>query len=75
MSRYTKTTKEGKTLIYGWDHALGYFYEIWNPEKRGFPEKDRCSIFGMPKYEMVDVMSANEVNSSHIQKLALDLPF
>lgn len=76
MSRYSKKTEE-KTLIYGWDHALGYFYEVWenSREEDAPPLKDRCSMFGMRRDEMAEVLTEFKANRNHLQKLALDLPF
>lgn len=77
MSRYTKKLENNRTLIYGWDHALGYFYDLC--ENYGTKEekflKERCSMFGMKRSEMAEILVENKADSSHIQKLALDLPF
>lgn len=82
MSRYiaTKKTEDPeKTLVYGWDHALGYFYELW--ENYGEEEteqclKDRCSfLHRMPNSEMIEVMEEFKVPESRIVKIALDVPF
>ena len=77
MSRYTKTLPDNSTLVYGHDHALGYFYEIWEDfkDEDARPQKDRCSMFGMKQDEFAEVLIESKVNKNHIQKLALDLPF
>jgi hypothetical protein len=77
MSRYTKQLPEEKRLVYGWDHALGYFYEIWDltSDPDSPPLKDRCSMFGMSRNEMAEVLIESKANRDHIQKLALDVPF
>lgn len=76
MSRYTKKLDSGNTIVYGWDHALGYFYDVW--ENYGTKEekciKERCSLFGMSKGELLDAISEIKANPSFIQALALDLP-
>ena len=76
MSRYTKKLDSGQTIIYGWDHALGYFYDVW--ENYGTKEekciKERCSLFGMAKSELVDAISEIKANPNFMQALALDLP-
>jgi len=78
MSRYTKKLDNGQTVTYGWDHALGYFYDIW--ENYGKVDekciKDRCSLFGMSKLELLDAIGEikAEANPDFFQKLALDLP-
>ena len=30
MSRYVVDLEENKEFVYGFDHALGYFYELWD---------------------------------------------
>lgn len=76
MSRYTKKLDSGNTIVYGWDHALGYFYDVW--ENYGTKEekciKERCSLFGMPKGELLDAISEIKANPGFMQSLALDLP-
>jgi hypothetical protein len=76
MSRYTKKLDSGQTIAYGWDHALGYFYDVW--ENYGTKEekciKQRCSLFGMPKNELADAISEIKANPNFMQALALDLP-
>jgi hypothetical protein len=76
MSRYQKTT-ETETLVYGYDHALGYFYELWenyNTEEEKC-KVDKCSIFGMKKSEMAQIMTEKKVKKSHLMAIALDIPF
>ena len=77
MSRYIKEAPD-KTMIYGWDHALGYFYEEWVTstmnEDEATPFSDRCSMFGMPKHELIEKMHQYRVKESHLEAIALDLP-
>jgi len=76
MSRYTKKLESGNTIVYGWDHALGYFYDIW--ENYGTKDerciKERCSLFGMAKGELLEELSEIKANPNFMQALALDLP-
>ena len=49
MSRYTiKNEKENRSLTYGWDHALGYFYDITdltkNEDDSGFLIEEKSSF-------------------------------
>ena len=75
MSRYNKTHQDQR-IVYGFDHALGYFYEVWkNQPNVKFPDVDRCSMFGMPRSEMADALQMFDVNKEHIIAVALDLPF
>lgn len=77
MSRYVKEAPD-KTMVYGWDHALGYFYEEWVTstmnEKKAIPFSDRCSLFGMPRHELMEKMHQYRVSGSHLEGVALDLP-
>lgn len=76
MSRYTKKLEDGKTLVYGTDHALGYFYEIWPKDKKiEHPEKDRCTMFGMPYSEMESVLEHFNVNKIHLESVKNKLAF
>lgn len=82
MSRYIATKElesRERTLVYGWDHALGFFYEIWEDygeEETEICLKDRCSfLHKMPNSEMMEVMQEFKVPKSRIIKIALDLPF
>lgn len=79
MSRYSKELGNVK-LIYGFDHALGYWYEKRDLTKQDnefendlIEEKD--SFSGLRKAEMVEVMEEFKVPEEHIMKAAMDLPF
>jgi hypothetical protein len=78
MSRYIKKLEDGKVIVYGWDRALGYFYDMW--ENYGNKEeqciKERCSLFGMPKSELIEALSEAKAKSpaKFFKNLALDLP-
>jgi hypothetical protein len=80
MSRYTVQFEGSKEFVYGDDHALGYFYEIWD-YTRG-KEDHECIVaensvaFGrMTKNEMLSVMRQNRANPAHIEKVVMDIPF
>lgn len=77
MSRYTKAAAD-KTFVYGFDHALGYFYEEW----LNFGQTDEVllsdtsSLFGkLSRSEMLDKMHQYRVPGNHIDLVAKDLPF
>lgn len=76
MSRYTKAMDNGSTIVYGWDHALGYFYDVWENynTKEEKCIKNRCSLFGMPKFELLEALGEIKANPGFMQSLALDLP-
>ena len=91
MSRYTKELDGNRTLAYGYDHAVGYFYDIFDNS----PEIDTDveghleggdSLFGCTKNssptgqpfgngKMLEVLTNHGVDEDHIQAVALDLPF
>ena len=70
MSRYVKNAID-KTIIYGKDHALGYFYEEWITSQMdnedSVPFTDRCQMFGMKKEEMLDKLRQYRCKKSHIE--------
>jgi hypothetical protein len=76
MSRYTKRAAD-KLLVYGHDHALGFFYEEWlQPEgEDDRPIADRCQQFGMPIQEMVDKMIQYRTPLWHREATIAKKPF
>ena len=80
MSRYVVKLEEQKEFVYGWDHALGYFYEVWDnslgDEEADCIVEDKNSLFNkMSKGQMVETMEKYGAKVEHIKKAALDLPF
>lgn len=80
MSRYSVDLGESKKFIYGWDHALGYFYELWDDslsdEDSECLIKDRSSFLDkMTSSEMVEAMISNRASQDHIDMVLMDLPF
>jgi hypothetical protein len=80
MSRYIVKLEGQKEFIYGWDHALGYFYELWDNSISD--EEELCILFekssvfdNMTKVEMLEQMEKYGVEESHIELVAVDLPF
>ena len=79
MSRFTQTLGD-KTLIYGLDHALGYFYEVWDNEDlellnkcdehtEVYPEAliDKDQLFNdLDELELVDVLTQFGADRNHI---------
>lgn len=80
MSRYVIDLGENKEFVYGWDHALGYFYELWD---NSLDEEDELRIIADKSYfltklskgEMIEAMEKYNAKKEHIMKMALDLPF
>jgi len=81
MSRYVVDLGENKEFVYGWDHALGYFYELWDNSLEGDEDELRIlkdeSYFltKLSKGDMVEAMEKYKADKSHIMKMTLDLPF
>ena len=80
MSRFSVKLQNNKEFIYGFDHALGYFYEIWvynlskNPDHCLVEDKSRF-FDKLSKNDMTGTMSKFGAHPSHIELVALDLPF
>lgn len=80
MSRYTIKLEEQKEFVYGFDHAIGYFYEVWD-YKRGKEDhecivEDKSYMFNkLSKSEMIEMMKNYKANPKHIDLFAMDLPF
>jgi hypothetical protein len=80
MSRYTKKLDNGKEVAYGWDHATGYFFQVFDVEDEDNKEDEyllinECSMFTkMGNGKMIELMSVYELPESHIERVAMDLP-
>lgn len=80
MSRYVVNLEGTKKFVYGWDHALGYFYELWDESLGKEDEEclleDKCSFINrMKNSEMLEAMESNGASIEHIEMVARDLPF
>lgn len=90
MSRYIKKLEGNKELAYGHDHAVGYFYDIFDnsPEIDNEHEahvEGADSLFGYSKGpnagkpfnrgQMAEVLIENKADINHINAVALDLTF
>ena len=77
MSRYTKTATD-KTLIYGHDHALGYFYEEWlnyGGEEEALLRESSVFLNRLSRTEFLEKLHQYRVREDHILLVAGDLPF
>jgi hypothetical protein len=80
MSRYVVDLGENKEFVYGWDHALGYFYELWD---NSLGEEDYEKIVEDKSYflnklsreDMLEAMSKYKADEFHIMKMVLNTPF
>lgn len=80
MSRYVKKIDENREFVYGYDHALGYFYEIWDysrgKEDHEFLIEDKCYMINrLTRNQMLEKMNEYKAKKQHIKMVALDLPF
>lgn len=80
MSRYVVKLENQEEFVYGFDHAIGYFYELWD-YKRGKEDhecivEDQSYMFNkLSKSKMLEVMENYKANPVHIERFAMDLPF
>jgi hypothetical protein len=78
MSRYTKDLGYGKAVCYGFDHALGYFIDVFGaPDDEGMSQlevEESSVITGMSNGKMMELMIEYELPQEHIEKVGLDLP-
>jgi len=80
MSRYVVDLEENKEFVYGWDHALGYFYELWDhslgeEDYEKLVEDKSYFLNKLSKGDMLEAMEKYGANKDHLEKLAMDLPF
>lgn len=65
------------TLAYGFDHAAGYFYQIYAVDE-AIPVESKDSFFdGLSRGELLERLDALEIvlPDAHRAAIALDLPF
>ncbi len=80
MSRYVVELEGNREFVYGYDHALLYFYELWDnnlgDEDAECLVLDKSGLFDkLNKEEMLEMMSKYNANKEHIFLVAMDLPF
>jgi hypothetical protein len=79
MSRYS-IKKDNKQLVYGFDHALGYFYDITDlnePEDspKHLIEEKSYFINGLSRNQFANILTEWGARETHMMALALDQPF
>lgn len=77
MSRYTKTIGN-RTLNYGFDHVLGYWFDIERNTFKEDPivEADESTMFtNLSRNKFLLTMKEFEVPSAHQYAVTLDLEF
>jgi hypothetical protein len=80
MSRYVIQLERNREFVYGHDHVLGYFYELWDnnlgDEDHECIIEDKSYLFNkLGKEEMLEKMAMYNANKEHIFLIAMDLPF
>jgi hypothetical protein len=78
MSRYTKNLEDGRSVAYGFDHALGYFIDVFGiPDDQGVSEsliEESSALTNMSNGKMIELMDLFDLPESHIEMVAMDLP-
>jgi hypothetical protein len=76
MSRYVKHLDNGTVVAYGFDHAFGYFIDVFSSK-----DEDADIILSesslhtqMSNGTMIELMDLYKLPESHIEQVALDLP-
>lgn len=80
MSRYVVDLGENKEFVYGFDHALGYFYELWNnslgeEDYERIVEDQSYFLNKLSKGDMLEAMKKYKARKDHFDRMAIDLPF
>lgn len=74
MSRFV-IKKDNTTFVYGYDHAIGYFYEIWKPENEDTPLIEKSTLFEkLASEELVNQLKNYNAATLHILKVKMKLP-
>ena len=78
MSRHVINKEDGKDIAYGHDHAMGYFFQVFDGVDEDGEDNlvvNEDSMFtGMSNGRMLELMEEHKVNENHIAIVALDLP-
>jgi hypothetical protein len=78
MSRYTKELEDSRIVVYGYDHALGYFIDLLGvADEQGERElliEESSMLSKMSNGKMIELMDTFKLPESHIELVAMDLP-
>ena len=78
MSRYTKELDNGKTIAYGYDGTLGYYFDVFDVPDGNDREilliEESSALTGMNNGKMIELMDIYKLPESHIELVAMDLP-
>lgn len=80
MSRYVIELEGNREFVYGYDHTLLYFYQLWDnnlgEEDSECLIEDKSYLFDkLSKDRMMEMMLKYNANKQHIFSVAMDLPF
>lgn len=80
MSRYVVNLGDNKEFVYGFDHSLGYFYELWDnslgeEDYERIVEDQSYFLNKLSKADMFLTMKKYHARKDHLEKVAIDLPF
>lgn len=78
MSRHITLQNDGTYVVYGSDHAIGYFFdkvrEARNDDEEDVNLIEESSMFTkMSNAKMIELMKEHNCPSKHAQMVALDL--
>ena len=69
---------DGRAVIYGYDHAIGYFLDVIGiPDEQGETElliEESSLLTKMSNGKMIELMDLFNLPESQIEQVALDLP-
>ena len=79
MSRYTKHLDGNRFVAYGHDHAIGYFFQVFEEDDEDGEEAlsvDESTVLThMSNADMIKLMKEHKVDEERIKYVVLDLPF
>ena len=78
MSRYKATCNLSCNVAYGFDHALGYFLDIFDPkDDEQFLVEENSLFTGMNNGKFLDLIEEHGVSvvQEHKDLIMCDLPF
>jgi hypothetical protein len=78
MSRYTSKDGQGRLVVYGFDHALGYYFDIYpGDDEEEEPVEQQSWFTGLTGGKMMDEFGRRgiKVPEDHWHAAAGDDPF
>lgn len=78
MSQYRTTDKQGQRVLYGFDHALGYWMDFYAQHEPDMPIREESSLFtSMSNGRMLTIIEEEGVSvpKDHLNLIGLDLQF